>query len=53
MVAWLLALTPIAIGASLRTHFDALPIAIALAALLAFARERHAARVRRCSAWGR
>jgi Glycosyltransferase family 87 len=40
VVAWLLALTPIAIGASLRTHFDALPIAIALGALLAFARER-------------
>jgi hypothetical protein len=39
-VAWLLALAPIAIGASVRTHFDALPIAIALAALLAFARER-------------
>jgi uncharacterized membrane protein len=39
-VAWLLALTPIVIGASLRTHFDALPIAIATGALLAFARER-------------
>jgi hypothetical protein len=35
MVAWLMALAPIAIGASLRTHFDALPIAIALGALLA------------------
>jgi hypothetical protein len=40
VVAWLLALAPVAIGASVRTHFDALPIAIALAALLAFARER-------------
>ena len=40
VVAWLLALTPIVIGASLRTHFDALPIAIATGALLAFARER-------------
>ena len=39
VVAWLLALTPIAIGASLRTHFDALPVALALAGLLAFARE--------------
>ncbi|MDX6719224.1 MAG: hypothetical protein QOJ63_1478 [Solirubrobacteraceae bacterium] len=35
VVAWLMALTPIAIGASLRTHYDALPIAIALGALLA------------------
>ncbi|MEY2441077.1 MAG: hypothetical protein QOJ46_503, partial [bacterium] len=33
---------PILIGASVRTHFDALPIAIALGALLAFARERPA-----------
>ena len=40
MVAWLLACTPILIGASVRTHFDALPIAIALGALLAFARDR-------------
>jgi uncharacterized membrane protein len=39
-VAWLLALTPVVIGASLRTHFDLLPVAIALAGLLAFARER-------------
>jgi hypothetical protein len=42
VVAWLLALTPILIGASVRTHFDALPIVIALGALLAFARERPA-----------
>jgi uncharacterized membrane protein len=39
-VAWLLALTPVLIGASVRTHFDELPVAIALAGLLAFARER-------------
>jgi hypothetical protein len=39
-VAWLLALQPVAIGASVRTHFDALPIAVALAALLAVARAR-------------
>lgn len=40
-VAWLLVLTPVLIGASLRTHFDPLPIAIALAGLLALARERN------------
>jgi hypothetical protein len=39
-VAWMLAFTPVLIGASVRTHFDALPIAVALGALLAFARER-------------
>jgi uncharacterized membrane protein len=39
-VAWLLALTPVVIGASVRTHFDALPIALALGGLLALARER-------------
>ncbi len=39
-VAWLLVLTPVLIGASVRTHFDPLPIAITLAALLALARER-------------
>jgi len=39
-VAWLLALTPIVIGASLRTHFDLLPIALALAGLLALRREQ-------------
>ena len=39
-VAWLLALAPVLIGASVRTHFDALPVAIALAGLLAFARDR-------------
>jgi hypothetical protein len=40
VVAWLLALTPVVIGASVRTHFDALPIALALGGLLALARER-------------
>ena len=39
-VAWLLALQPIVIGASLRTHFDLLPVALALGGLLALARER-------------
>ena len=41
VVAWMLAFAPILIGASVRTHFDALPIAIALGALLAFSRNRH------------
>ena len=41
-VAWLLVLTPILIGASVRTHFDALPIALALGGLLAVARDRPA-----------
>jgi uncharacterized membrane protein len=40
-VAWLLALMPVVIGASVRTHFDALPIALALGGLLALARDRH------------
>jgi hypothetical protein len=40
VVAWLLALTPVVIGASVRTHFDELPIAIALGGLLALARDR-------------
>lgn len=40
VVAWLLALAPIVIGASVRTHFDAFPIAIAIGALLLFARDR-------------
>jgi len=39
-VAWLLVLTPVLIGASLRTHFDAIPIALALGGLLALVRER-------------
>jgi uncharacterized membrane protein len=39
-VAWLLVLTPVLIGASLRTHFDPLPIAIALGGLLVLARGR-------------
>ena len=40
-VAWLLVLTPVLVGAAVRTHFDPLPIAIALAGLLALTRERH------------
>jgi uncharacterized membrane protein len=39
-VAWLLVLTPIVVGAAVRTHFDPLPVAIALAGLLALSRER-------------
>ncbi len=39
-VAWLLALTPVLVGAAVRTHFDPLPIAIALAGLLALVRGR-------------
>ena len=38
--AWLLALLPLAIGASLRTHYDLLPAAIVALALLLFARGR-------------
>jgi hypothetical protein len=41
-VAWLLVATPVLIGASLRTHFDALPVAIALGGLLALCKDRHA-----------
>lgn len=40
-VAWLLVATPVLIGASLRTHFDALPVAIALGGLLALSRDRY------------
>ncbi len=40
VVAWLMALTPIVIGAAVRTHFDALPIAIAIGGLLALACDR-------------
>ncbi|MDQ3723855.1 MAG: DUF2029 domain-containing protein [Actinomycetota bacterium] len=40
-VAWLLVLTPVIVGASVRTHFDPLPVAIALVGLLMLARERH------------
>jgi hypothetical protein len=36
----MLALAPVVIGASVRTHFDALPVALALGGLLALARER-------------
>jgi hypothetical protein len=41
-VAWLLVAMPVLIGASLRTHFDALPIAIALGGLLALSKDRYA-----------
>jgi uncharacterized membrane protein len=41
-VAWMLVAAPVLIGASLRTHFDALPIALALGGLLALTRDRHA-----------
>lgn len=41
-VAWMFVALPVLIGASLRTHFDALPIAIALGGLLALSRDRYA-----------
>ena len=41
MVAWLLVAAPVVVGAAVRTHFDPLPIAIALGGLLALARGRH------------
>lgn len=40
VVAWLLALQPVVIGASLRTHFDLLPVAVTIAGLLLLARAR-------------
>ncbi|HUR87168.1 MAG TPA: glycosyltransferase 87 family protein [Solirubrobacteraceae bacterium] len=40
-VGWLLALAPVLIGASVRTHFDALPVALALGGLLALGRGRN------------
>ena len=39
-VAWLLALQPVVIGASLRTHYDLLPVAVTIAGLLLLARAR-------------
>ena len=39
-VAWLLVCAPVLVGAAVRTHFDPLPVAIALGGLLALARER-------------
>ena len=39
-VAWLLVAMPLLIGASLRTHFDAIPVALALGGLLALGRAR-------------
>ena len=41
-VAWLLVAQPLLIGASLRTHFDPLPVALASGGLLALARDRRA-----------
>jgi hypothetical protein len=38
--AWLLVLLPVALGASIRTHYDLLPAAILAAALLLLARDR-------------
>ncbi len=40
VVAWLLALSPVVIGASVRTHFDLMPVAITAGALLALSRGR-------------
>ena len=40
-VTWLLVAAPVVVGAAVRTHFDPLPIAIALGGLLALARGRH------------
>ena len=40
-VAWLLVATPVVVGAAVRTHFDALPVALALGGLLALSRDRH------------
>jgi Glycosyltransferase family 87 len=39
-VAWLVALLPVVAGAMVRTHFDLVPLALLLAALLAFAQQR-------------
>jgi hypothetical protein len=37
---WLMVLAPLLVGAMVRTHFDAFPAALAMLALLAFAKER-------------
>jgi uncharacterized membrane protein len=39
LAGWLMALTPLLLGAMVRTHFDALPALLAMAAMLCFARE--------------
>ncbi|MBJ7329605.1 MAG: DUF2029 domain-containing protein [Solirubrobacteraceae bacterium] len=39
-VAWLMAAQPVLIGASLRTHFDLLPVAVTVFGLLLLVRER-------------
>lgn len=41
-VAWLFVALPVLIGAALRTHFDALPIALAIGGLLALSKDRYA-----------
>jgi hypothetical protein len=41
---WIMALSPLLVGAMVRTHFDALPAALALAALVAFAAGARGAR---------
>ena len=41
--AWIVALAPLATGAVVRTHFDLVPLALLLAALLAFTRDRSTA----------
>ncbi|MFN8131801.1 MAG: glycosyltransferase 87 family protein [Solirubrobacteraceae bacterium] len=40
VAAWAVALAPLAAGASVRTHFDLLPVALALGGLLALTRAR-------------
>jgi hypothetical protein len=40
LAGWLMALTPLLLGAMVRTHFDALPALLAMGAMLCFARER-------------
>jgi Glycosyltransferase family 87 len=42
VAAWVVALAPLAAGASVRTHFDFVPVALALGALLALTRSRPA-----------
>lgn len=40
VAAWVVALAPLAAGASVRTHFDLVPVALALGGLLAITRRR-------------
>jgi uncharacterized membrane protein len=39
LAGWLMALTPLLLGAMVRTHFDALPALLAMGAMVCFARE--------------